>query len=686
MRVLTLGMGLIISSQSYSQNGTSFTRLDPNKQTAKPNSIHLEKTKSRITTLPIVVNPSAKPEAILWSEDFASGFTGGVNGNWIVGGVNSNFVEYDTDGPDSLISNPALGWGPLPSPTAANGFVNFDFFLKVPDITGAGGTGPAEGTLTSPVINLGTNANVELVFYQMIMHCCNFEWNASIDISTDGGLSFPNSINVTEDFGRNDQHWNLGYGYEFRYKLKDYIQADPSNVVLRFNWTSTTADANGQFSNSYFWMLDDIVIRDVPENSLEFTVASDGAPAHDAIFDNDGRNTRTGIMPLYQKSTLTFDANVLNYGLNQQSGVKLLVDIYDDQGNPLANLTSAANNVIINENDTATYDSLFTSLAWDPPAVGAYDIVYTVTCDSINVPGFEIPIDTFRLFITDSLQSVDWNSFDNNIGTEDLGNDGSAMLVRYPIKNPNSDTTDRVFIESVDIRFSTRTVAGGEVLIEVYDTTGGVDPANGPSGSPIYSQSFPVTATMVGSTGIFELKDSVFNDWTKKYDLFPLPLESGKSYFFVVHLFSNNGTSRIQIANDQSFPQQRLSRLMFNSDQGTWFAGFEGNLDFNSPWIRVRYGATPHDVGLDDELKTFDFEVYPNPTSTGKLNVELNEIGSYDIELISTTGHTVKTLNIEMNNNTLELHTIDVSDLAKGIYILNIVNNKSTQSVKVNIQ
>ena len=676
---IALCVGLSVSFSSTAQTNNNSNRLDPNSIKAKEQSAY-ENTNSRISNLPVVVNPKTAPEAVLWSEDFASGFTGGVNGNWTVGGANSNWVQYDTDGPDNLLQ---FGWGPLPSPTTGNGFAIFDFYDRFPDPNGFA-TSPAEGTLTSPVINLGTNADVELVFYQQFYHCCNFEWNGSIDISTDGGTSFPNSINVTEDFDRNERHWNLGLGYEFRYKLKNYIQADPSNVVLRFNWTSLTADANGQFTNTYFWMIDDIELRDVPAHSLQFTVASDGAPAHDAIIDGDGANTRMGIMPLFQKGTVTFDSNILNYGTETQDNLKLIVKIVDDQGTVVDSLFSAANGVSAAEDDTITYTQMVTSASWDPQATGTYSAVFTVHSDSINVAGFEIPSDTINFFITDSLMSEDHNIFSNNHGTNDLGDDGSAVAARYLVKNANSDTTGYTFIESIDLRFSTQSTAGGEVLIEVYDTNG-FDFTGGFGGSALYSKSFDVTTAMVGGTGTFPIQDSVWNTWTQSYDVYNFPLQSGKPYFFVVYMFSNSGASPVQLANDQTFPQQGNSSVMYNVGQARWFTGYQNSLTFNSPWIRVRYGATPaSNIGLDEEVKAFDFDVYPNPVSTGSVNIELSKGGTYDIELVNTTGQIVKTETLSVNG--VESNSINVSDLAKGVYIMNVTGDNTTESVKVTIQ
>lgn len=677
-----LFVGLVMGLTATAQTQTNANKKDASSELGKEKA-YFENNNLKKSTLPVVINPNtSSKDAVLWSEDFGSGFTGGTNGTWTTSGVNANFVEYDTDGPDNLIAN---GWGPLPSPTAGNGFAIFDFYDRFPDAPGSFATTPAEGLLTSPVINLGvgtTDAQIDL--YMQLFNCCHAtDKNMTIEISTDGGITFPNSIVANADFGRNDRHWNLGLGYHFRWKISSYIAADPTNVVIRFNWTSTSADANGQYDNTYFWMIDDITISDVPDHSLEFSALGSGAPAHDIIFDGDGANTKHGIMALGQATSIGMDGNIVNYGTVTQTNVKLNVEIEDATGANITTLTSATGGTIA-ENDTLDFNTAFTSQTWTPTAAGIYNLIYSATSDSSAVAGFEVQLDTFTLNVTaNTLHSMDWNAFSNNIGTEELGDDGSALASRLYFPNPSvGSTTNHVYLEELDIRFSTQSTAGGEVLVEVQDTS--IDLAVGFNSAPIFSDVFDVTAAMVGGTGSFSLEDSLFNTWTGEYVKFGRKLDANNSYYMVAYLFSNAGASPVQIANDQTFPQPQVSSIMFNVADNRWYVGYTGgNLDLNAPWLRARFGISDEGIGLNEENK-IDFDVYPNPVVGNEISVQIAEGGNYTLELVNLSGQLVHTSEINVNGN--EVSKVDVSTLAKGVYVLNIKGDILSESVKVTVK
>lgn len=676
-------VGISLSFTGIAQTNTNSNTLDASTLPAKRQA-HLDPNTSRVSILPLVKNPKTNgAEAVLWTEDFANGFAASTNGAWTTGGVNANFVEYDTDGPDNLV---ALnnGWGPLPSPTAGNGFAIFDFYDRFPDAPGTFASTAAEASLTSPVINLGagtTDAQIDL--YMQLFHCCHAtDKNMTIQISTDGGLTFPNEIVANAAFDRNERHWTMGLGYHFRWKISSAIVADPTNVVIRFDWTSVNPDVNAQFDNTYFWMIDDITISNVPDHSIEFTETSNGAPAHDIIFDGDGGNSKHGIMALGQSTPIGFDANVVNYGTVTQTDVKLQIEIFDDNNTLLQTLTSA-NGGTIAENDTLDFNTLFSSTTWTPSAAGIYNFVYTVTSDSSNVPGFEVQSDTFTMVSTNNtLHSIDWGAFSNNVGTEELGDDGSALASRLYYPNPNVlANTNHIYLENVDIRFSTASAAGGEMLFQIQDTS--IDLNTGFNLAPMFSETYDVTAAMVGATGTFDLRDSLFNTWSGVYEKFGHKLSSNESYYMVAYLFSNGGASPVQIANDQTFDQPGLSSVMYETSQARWFTGFQNSLTVNAPWIRPRFAATPDGIGLEENA-ILSVSAYPNPVSGNIVNINFPGAGTYSLELMTLSGQLVKSESLSVNGN--ETQTLDVSDLASGVYLLNVAGDNATESIKLTVQ
>ncbi|MGB0177897.1 MAG: hypothetical protein ACPF9D_12080, partial [Owenweeksia sp.] len=545
-------------------------------------------------SLKIAPAPKGKTSAaVIWSEDFGSGFMGSPNGAWTASGANANLVMYDSNGPDSLIP---LGWGPLPSPTASNGFAIFDFYNRIPDVNGFA-TSPAQGLLTSPAININ-KTDVFLSFYQMIFHCCNLDLEVFVEVSTDGGVTWPAAnrfkTNITD---RNDRHWNLGFGYYFEFDLSSILtNGGSNNVKLRFNWTSTTPDANGQYSNHYFWMIDDIKISDLPRHKMKFT-ASGGAPAHDIIFDGDGSKTKTGIFTVDETVPITFDSNIYNFGADDQTGVDLKVDIYDASGASAGSVQSNNSSTLV-KGDTLDFSVLTTS-SWTPPAKGTYSFVYSAISDSVpSSLNSESVRDTFVMQQTDSLTSIDFGTFGNSVGTAELGNDGSGMAVRYHFGK--ADNQGMVEFTDLIIDYSTATVAGGDIQIEIYDSTG-FSFTGGFGSSALISRAFTLGAA----------ED---NGAVVRYDLtnngIPLAVPPG-TYYFTVFMFSNQGNNRIAIANDKTFPSQGTSAIMFDVDDNRWFTGYNNSSTFNAPFIKVAKIPT---IGLYEELRTDYLQVYPNPT------------------------------------------------------------------------
>ncbi|MEQ9262274.1 MAG: T9SS type A sorting domain-containing protein [Owenweeksia sp.] len=606
------------------------------------------------------INPVPKGKtsaAVVWSEDFASGFAASPNGAWIAGGSNANLVMSDNDGPDSLI---ALGWGPLPSPTAGNGFAIFDFYNRIPDVSGFA-TSPAQGLLTSPTINLN-KSDVFISFYQMIFWCCNLDQEIFLEVSTDGGATWPAAnrfkTNVTD---RNDRHWDLGFGYYFEFDLSAILSSGGSNnVKLRFNWTSTTADANGQFANHYFWMIDDIQISDLPRHKMKFT-ESGGAPPHDIIFDGDGASTKTGIFTADEATPISFDSNIYNFGADDQTGVDLKVEIYDATGTSVGTVQSNNSSTLL-KGDTLDFNSLTTN-TWTPPANGTYTFVYSAISDSVPAsPDSESVRDTFMLRQTDSLTSMDFGVFGNSIGSEELGNDGGAIAARYHFSKPAE-------IMAMIIDYSTATVAGGDIQIEIYDSTGFTF-TGGFGSSALISRAFTLgTAEDNGALVRYDLSNNGF----------PLVLPPG-TYYFTVFMFSNGGNNRVAIANDKSFPAQGTSSIMFDVSQGRWFSGYVESSTFNAPFLRVE--KIPG-VGLDEQVRADYLTIYPNPNK-GRTSIELDRGGTFKLDLVNTTGQIINSRTVSTNGN--EQIELDYSSVASGTYILKVSGDNYSRTARLVIQ
>ncbi|MBK8366355.1 MAG: T9SS type A sorting domain-containing protein [Bacteroidetes bacterium] len=91
-------------------------------------------------------------------------------------------------------------------------------------------------------------------------------------------------------------------------------------------------------------------------------------------------------------------------------------------------------------------------------------------------------------------------------------------------------------------------------------------------------------------------------------------------------------------------------------------------------------------VGIKDENKVLALSVFPNP-STHQITVIIpkNDV-SIRAELVDIQGKTVLSSTLQDNSNIINQHTLDVSTIAKGLYILNLSNLEGKQSLKISIQ
>jgi hypothetical protein len=88
-------------------------------------------------------------------------------------------------------------------------------------------------------------------------------------------------------------------------------------------------------------------------------------------------------------------------------------------------------------------------------------------------------------------------------------------------------------------------------------------------------------------------------------------------------------------------------------------------------------------VGTNDQKAFEDLTIFPNPTD-GMLNIKftLNEIQSVRIEILTLKGETVYSQDLGNFKGTFDKQ-VDLSSLAKGIYILRLISDRGTTNEKI---
>jgi hypothetical protein len=623
-----------------------------------------------VNTYVKAMNP--QPEVTIWDEDFANG----IPGTWVNAGfdgfgnvLDSALWEFrgpNTNPPDSVGSRGAY-WGtrsPIQSATPTT-FVIFDSdYLDNAGVAGNFGNGkapaPHVGTLTTGVINTTGYNNVGLRFHSYHRY---FEGRALVAFSTDGGTTWTDTLAAHPGISVNAESDPAG---TVELNVSSII-GNSSNVKIRFIFDGTFDDpgANGSGQGYYFWMIDDVEVYEIPQYDIRFT-SWNGAPAQDFISGPATGSSKTGIMCIVpppsgsdQTRNITFDANAFNFGFGTLNNVKLDVTILDINNTLVTKLSSTAS-VNLSTGDTATYNDLNTyNNPYKPTQAGVYRFYYEAISDSAIAVS-----DTFEFFVTDTILGIDWDSFNNSLGTENLGDDGSAIGARL-------DLVDFMSWKAVWVGLSSLTQPGSTIEIEIYDTAGFDFLTGFPASNLIATgvSSYTITQQDIDN-GYVQLP---ITDGTNPYVALP-----NDSYFAVARMYSNAGSNILRIRNDQSFPQPALSSIMYNTDDARWYTGYSNSLTLNAPHIRA---IAFNPIGLEEEQLENAVRISPNPAST-HIDVAIADFtGEINLTICDVNGRLVHDELIDVYD--FINRRIDVSDFAGGMYLLTINNGKAQISKRV---
>ena len=613
--------------------------------------------------------PKAKKSAVtIWSQDFANG----IPSNWVnqgydqdpaTGGLTPNpLCLWEYRGPNTTPDNTRgsrgqfSGSGPtIASTTASNGFIIFDSdYLDSDGISGnrGGGNSPAPhiGTLTTDTIDLTGFPYVQVVFESRARQ---FHSAFKLAVSNDGGLTFPDTVEFHSTLAVNSTNASA-----------ELVNADISNtagnqsmVVLQLIFEGENVTNPGY----YYWQLDDMEIRDIPANAVQF-VEWNGAPANDVIYP--AGSPRYGNPQVNMAEPISFDSNILNFGVLDQTNVKLIVTIENlSTGLVEATLQSPAK-ALLASGDTGTYTDFTTTGTWTPTMTGEYRVYFTIESDSIPSNGVS-GIDSVDIDVNSLAHGGHFGRYNNDIGTEQ-SRIALAQAYTFPNEFPRTGSNE-VDIDGVWIRFSSDSDPDGQVIVEVYDTAGfSYGSGGGPSGNPYTVKSFSLDTGSVGTWA--------FVDFTTNGN--PLTLPAGSGIYVIINLVPTP-TNIIQIGNDQTYLQS-APYIAMQRDDGTWFSRYTNSRSFSNLLMEVQL-SEPQSIS-ENKIEDRLFSVYPQP-SAGELNLEFNEGGSYEVSLASYGGGEVYRESVSVNQG--ETLARNFENLSKGVYLLRVSNGKETTVRKI---
>lgn len=628
--------------------------------------------------------PSESSTAI-WSEDFANG----IPSSWSQNGSPA-LVQWEYRGPNTNPSNAVGSRGcfagplqngnlgsPLVSPTDSNGFIIFDSDWYHSDgdrSTNGQGVAPAPhtGRLTTSSIDLSAHPAVELSFYTYLRR---FQAAFRIAFSRDGGITFPDTLEIypVSDLAVNQ---SSGTGDFVRVNVSNIIGGE-SNAAMSFIFDGTLSTSSGN-AGRYFWMLDDIAISPLPNRVLQFTSAiapgtSGMAPAMDIIYQGGGRPKYLHLSPS-QPQSIAFDANILNYGAETQSNVRLEVTVEDAASNTVVATLSSPAVASLSTLDTGYYTTL-TTPSWTPRQPGEYRLIYRAISDSIS-SATTTAVDSFPLFVGDRM-GLDDGIANNYFGTNTGTNGMNAIGVRFDLAAEDSTSagvgTGKVYLQGVDIEMSALTDSTADVEFVIFDTTGFSFGSSGgfPASSlPLYNKIVPLNSSLIGGLVNFSFEDN--NNQA-------LALDPG-SYYLVMIFYPNANDGVVRIANSTNWGQPSLASI-FQNFNGAWFNGFSNSVTYVAPHMRLVLAGAPNISLAEEDL--LDFQVYPNPTS-GRGSIDFGEGGAYQLQLTDLKGQVL--WGDSQTINAGEQWRFDFGQVPKGLYLLHLDGPRGRRSVKLSLR
>ncbi len=652
---------------------------------------------------PIFVDGAETP---IWTEDFAGGLTGWTNAGFTGTGAPLTGAAWEFRGPNTnpdtsqgsrgfysgVNSNPSTNL-PINSPSKSNGFVIFDsdFLDNGNSSTFGAGAAPAPhiGTLESPTINLASHPNV---IFEMYSYARTFSSSFYVAFSTDGGVTYPDSIRIAPSLGV-----NAATARDFRTLANvSSIIGGQSNVKIKLVYDGRTT-LNTNDPGYYFWMVDDIAIKAAPNILFSFQPFVDAQNNPTPIFDVTSENPEVwynffgggivepGVYPittLRQARGFKFNANVRNIGASAQSNVGLVVEVY--RGGNLEATLASPTTPLLPILDIAPA-SLFETNAWTPTQKGIHACVFKVVSNDLtaanngpnNIDGRP---DTVFINVNDDFFGHDFLRFNNAVGTTQFGADGSAIAVRYELAEGSRDQA-----LGARLGLSAQSAAGGQVEFKLYrnlDLAGGI---------PLASGTVTLTAADI-TQGFVDVDFYNANTNSGQIDMeypTPTPVTSfqDSAFWLVAEFFSSAGQFPVQIRNDAT-TEPPLQALMYITDQNQWFSRYTGSRNFSRPHLRLFTCSSAEACNFSVESMEANHggvRYFPNPT-TGRLLLEFKNTRSESANL-RVTDMTGKVVHSEVARTINSgQHQMNLGFLSSGMYILSVEVDGKINTYKVSIE
>jgi hypothetical protein len=563
-----------------------------------------------VNTIKNTNNGDKTPGQVIWSENF----TGGIPTGYTTGGADGTGWVINQNPLSATFTNT----GPIASSSAGNHMLFF-------------------GETISPVSDRDAwfqTSGIDLV--GALSHTIRFEQKFRLCCASTAALNVVVSADSTFTTGV--------YTYDARRGVAiNAMSADPlvtsinisdnfggftGKIWIRFHWNLG--------ASHYFWMVDDISVIESYDNDM-------------ITFQNyyGVDNVPYTRIPATQVAPVDFSVQSTNVGATDQNAT-LTADI----NGGLFTATSAVTPIpalVFGGTVAGSTDSLFTTTSFTPPTTFGvpYTVSLTVNTDSTDVS----PSDNTFTFNPFEVTSGEYAQDDNVAAITGGGGTNTTHGDEFEAGNYYDMYTNTNAL-SIDVWIHTDSDVGGAIEVKLYDLTTGsfvlVDVSN------------PVVIA-AGDLGA----------WMS----IPLPttpaLTAGSYYFACVHAYGGGqefyyGTSGTSPDNNSKGGPTSLIYYP------TMVAPATGANFYTSRTPMVRLQISPF-VGVDAvEATNVDFNVFPNPSTTGEFNINLvsNETNYVPLTVKNIVGQTIINETLSVVGNTT--HRISLTDYSKGVYFLTV--------------
>ena len=602
-------------------------------QQASPFPARLQKNDDSFGVRNTSSQASGAQRDVVFSEDFANGLSGNNGfGEWTTSGEHANIWRFTLYGPTGAYSNTGQR---MASPTVANGFMifagdsaNANFSVTPPVIVAS----PTEwdAALESPVLDLSASPFVEVKFSQRFRWCCQAASPHSLELSLDGGASWPITFPTSGIFNANDDSGTQ----ETRINISSAIAGNAGNVKFRFKHSPT--------ASHYHWQIDDVEVVELFPNNMTM---EDGYLTHTGTGEEYGRIPTAQLNP-----TMLVGGGITNSGSVEQTNVVINLSVTNSGGTEV--FTAVKNIPVMASGAT---DALEEFVNLPSLANGLYTGTFTVSADT---PDDDPSDNTFlrRFEVNDNVYTVDGignhpegYQILSSIGTNSFTDaaDGLAIMNYYEMVSP-------LTVYGIEFLTTTTTTVGGYVTVSLLDTADVF--ANVVTNPIAESDAYDVTAADIAAGRVRVL----FNA--------PVALNPN-GYYAAVTLFSNQNASQIRILDDATVPQPNAMTVIYIPGDQVYTNG-------NGMSIRL---LLTQNVSVNDTEVLQGVTMFPNPTN-GLVNVRTEKAGVYSVEVTNLLGEVVS--QGTFNGST----TLDLNGEAKGVYMVRIYNAEGSMVERITLQ